>query len=66
MSGGDLYVLLTMDQKEKFNLYCKERFLEKSLNSKTVSKEKGEEVVKYLKGELPTTDADAVFKHWVS
>lgn len=59
-------MLLTMDQKEKFNLYCKERFLEKCLNSKTVSKEKGEKVVKYLKGELPATEIDAVFKHWIS
>ena len=55
-----------MDQKEKFNLYCKERYLVKSLNSKTVSREKGEKVVKHLKGELPAIDTDAVFKHWIS
>ena len=52
-----------MDQKETFNPFCKERFLEKC---KTLSKQKGEKVVKYLKGDLPAEEYDPVFKHWVS
>ena len=54
-----------MDQKETFNLFCKERFLEKCINSKTVSAEKGGKVIKHLKGDLPEEDCDPVFKHWV-
>ena len=55
-----------MDQKESFNQFCKERFLEKCINSKTVSKEKGEKVIKFLKGELSSTEYDPVFKNWIS
>ena len=55
-----------MDQKENFQLYCKERFLEKCINSKTVSKVKGEKVIKFLKGDLPSSECDPVFKNWVS
>ena len=38
-----------MYQKETFNIFCKERFFKKCVNSKTVSSEKGEKVIKYLK-----------------
>ena len=50
--------LTTMDQKETFNLFCKERFLEKCINSKTVSAEKGGKAIKHLKGDLPEEDCD--------
>ena len=52
-----------MDQRESFNQFCKERFLDKCINSKTVSKEK---VIKFLNGELSSTQYDPVFKNWIS
>ena len=56
------------DSKGEFQpcLFCKVRFMEKCINSKTVSKEKGEKVIKFLKGDLSSAEFDPIFKNWIS
>ena len=61
LGGGAIHSSME-DQREKFEAFCQEKFTTTS-TSKTITKEKGEQIKRVLSGEV--NSADASFKHWV-
>ena len=52
------------NQKEKFEDFCRGKFANGKSTSKTITREKGQQITSYLKGDIPPPDP--TFKHWVS
>jgi len=52
------------NQKEKFEDFCRDKFANGKSTSKTITREKGQQITSYLKGDIPPPDPQ--FKHWVS
>ena len=52
------------NQKEKFEDFCSGKFANRKSTSKTITREKGQQITSYLKGDIPLPDP--TFKHWVS
>ena len=52
------------NKKEKFEDFCRGKFANGKSTSKTITREKGQQITSYLKGDIPPPDP--TFKHWVS
>ena len=57
-----------MEHKEEFEQFCLEKFVRndsKGLGSKTISREKGDKIIKVLKKDPSAEEYSPKFKHWV-
>ena len=53
------------DQKSAFQLFCEENYYSETKGSKTITKAKGERIIKVLTNDPAAADYSPKFRHWV-